>query len=301
MPNEKNLSSLVLNNLESIEVFKYLKEQGLIRENEFYFTPDPSLNELIFDEVPTKNSSHLVSSGAIEKYIENTLIDFFKEKVNGWGAEHNINQKAHEDSFNYFMSFGAKPYWVDYEDGKYNDIQEAVQEGRLCSVIKDNKVFYYTSTLLDTSYFYNITLDENNAILELSIISCNNNQWAESSSLSIKHASSHSKDGADPINPNDIGAVTLEEVIVELEGVAWVSNESYGGHSIEINTIEVSEEKDRIEISLIQSDDAAAAKLQRDSYSNITRVLVSDNSLLFLCAEGLPLVDLTIKVAKWRG
>ena len=43
MPTSKNLTSLVINKVESKEVYKYMKNNNLINEDEFYLTPEDNI------------------------------------------------------------------------------------------------------------------------------------------------------------------------------------------------------------------------------------------------------------------
>lgn len=81
MATSKNIQSLVLNQVESKEVFHYMKSKGLLNEDEFYFTPDeidsslngssenPVQNKVIYEALANKidknsdlNATHKITT-----------------------------------------------------------------------------------------------------------------------------------------------------------------------------------------------------------------------------------------------
>lgn len=82
---------------------------------------------------------------------------------------------------------------------------------------------------------------------------------------------------------------------VSLTTAGWAADSTYGGYSQTITTV-ATVPADAVHIGLQQSDDASAATLQRESFSQITRCIVGSNSLKFLCAYAKPTVALTCNV-----
>ena len=64
MPTEKNLASLVINEVESTVVYEEMKRQGLLNDDELYLVTD-SENNINIDQVPTAGSKNLVYSGGV--------------------------------------------------------------------------------------------------------------------------------------------------------------------------------------------------------------------------------------------
>lgn len=64
MPTEKNLASLVINEVESTAVYEEMKRQGLLNDDELYLVTDPE-NTANIDQVPTAGSKNLVYSGGV--------------------------------------------------------------------------------------------------------------------------------------------------------------------------------------------------------------------------------------------
>ena len=69
---EKDIPTLIINDVESPEVFNKMKELGLIKEDELYIVDDIPMenDEYLIDPFPQKNSSNLVRSGGVYKAIE---------------------------------------------------------------------------------------------------------------------------------------------------------------------------------------------------------------------------------------
>ena len=61
---ETPLSSLVINEVDSTETFKKMKEKGLLQDNQLYLVTDEQPSAGI-DEVPTEGSKNLVYSGGV--------------------------------------------------------------------------------------------------------------------------------------------------------------------------------------------------------------------------------------------
>lgn len=82
---------------------------------------------------------------------------------------------------------------------------------------------------------------------------------------------------------------------VSLTVAGWATDATYGGKSQTITTVPTVPE-DAVHIGLEQSNDAAAAALQREGFACVTRCIVGANSLRFICADGAPTVALTCNV-----
>ena len=75
MPTEKELTALVVNEVESYELLEQLKANGKIKDNEINIVK----NEKPVDKVPTKDSKNLVLSGGVFSAIEEAAVS----KVDG--------------------------------------------------------------------------------------------------------------------------------------------------------------------------------------------------------------------------
>ena len=69
MPSQENLSNLVINEVESSEVFKWMEENNKINDHELYLVTDPEASAGI-DEVPIEGSKNLVYSGGVYQAIQ---------------------------------------------------------------------------------------------------------------------------------------------------------------------------------------------------------------------------------------
>lgn len=89
---EQNLSSFVINEVDSDATFEAMKAAGLVKEGEFYLTPDMTYDSLIFDDELTEGSQNMVKSGVIYDAIKNIPTP----DVSGQIELHNEDPDAHE-------------------------------------------------------------------------------------------------------------------------------------------------------------------------------------------------------------
>ena len=61
---ETALSSLIINEVDSTETFKKMKEKNLLQDNQLYLVTDEQ-DPTVIDEVPTEGSKNLVYSGGV--------------------------------------------------------------------------------------------------------------------------------------------------------------------------------------------------------------------------------------------
>lgn len=88
---EQNLSSFVINEVDSDATFEAMKAAGLVKEGEFYLTPDMTYDSLIFDDELTEGSQNMVKSGVIYDAIKNIPTP----DVSGQIQQHNEDASAH--------------------------------------------------------------------------------------------------------------------------------------------------------------------------------------------------------------
>lgn len=82
---------------------------------------------------------------------------------------------------------------------------------------------------------------------------------------------------------------------VNVFAVNWAVDETYGGYSMLVNLPVV--EGDEVHVGIQQSDVAADAAAEREAYSNLTRVIVKEGALVFLCGNGRPTTNFRVNVS----
>lgn len=142
MPSQENLPNLVINEVESSEVFEWMKNQepSLINDHELYLVMDKQSSTGI-DEVPIEGSKNLVYSGGVYQAI--------KEGGGTGGADgkNSILIEGGADSTASQAIIEALP-----EDGRY--VIEFTEESSEYQLLAPFVVAVGTSWMQDGDYYY---------------------------------------------------------------------------------------------------------------------------------------------------
>ena len=168
MPTSQNLSSLVINKVESEEVYNYMKNNQLINDNELYLTPDTSVNNKTYYITLTTNSdgTYTADKKAVEilsaynsgqtVVLKDAENDIFAQLITIYGEESTVIEfgvagvdtviiySCENDVWSCDSAMFVINQWTSSDEGKYLQINNY---GEVYADYLTNNDFTVTATL----------------------------------------------------------------------------------------------------------------------------------------------------------